>query len=370
MSRRVPIAEIKAMLQAEGLSLIMQLCPGGRREGHLWSAPNPTRSADTIGSFKVWLGGAAHGAWKEYDSGEKGDIIDLIAYVHGSTKVDAIMWARKHLGLDTADKSQLEERRREVAYKVQKQNEQALERQARRQERAFEIFRKARPAQRSHDPAAVAVRAYLASRAIDLEAIATLEANEIRAANLEHWSSAEWSGGKKQKPGYFGPAMVCAIRDAAGIVTGVHCTWLKGDGSGKAPLPNAKLMLGKVEGAVVRVARGAGDLTVVDAIAAGAAQTTVLTEGIEDALSIALVVPEARVWAATSLGNLGSAPVHLACVKQIIVAADNDWSKIQAIEQLDRASDRLAASGKPFEVMRPNFQRHFKDFNDLLRGKP
>ena len=149
MSRRVPISEIKAMLQAEGLSLIMQLCPGGRREGNLWSAPNPTRSADTIGSFKVWLGGQAHGAWKEYDSDEKGDIIDLIAYVHGSSKVDAIMWARKHLGLDTADKSQLEERRREVAYRVEKRNEQELERQARNQARAFEIFRNAKPARRS-----------------------------------------------------------------------------------------------------------------------------------------------------------------------------------------------------------------------------
>lgn len=366
MSRRVPIAEIKAMLQAEGLSLIMQLCPGGRRDGNLWSAPNPTRVADTIGSFKVWLGGQAHGAWKEYDSGEKGDIIDLIAYVHGSTKVDAIMWARKHLDLDTADKTELEERRREVAYKVKKQHDQALERQARRQERAFEIFRAAKPALRSPDPAAVAVRAYLASRAIDIEAIETLEAGEIRAAMLEHWSSAEYVGGKKTKPGYYGPAMVCAIRDAGGIVTGVHCTWLKRDGSGKAPVSSAKLMLGKVEGSIVRVARGAGDLSVEEAIATGVAQNTVLTEGIEDALSIALAVPEARVWAATSLSNLGAAPVHLACVKGVIVAADNDWSKVQALEAFDRATDRLANSGKPLAVMRSHIG---KDFNDLLRGQ-
>ena len=366
MSRRVPISEIKAMLQAEGMSLIMHLCPGGRREGNLWSAPNPTRSADTIGSFKVWLGGSAHGAWKEYDSDEKGDIIDLIAYVHGSTKVEAIMWARKHLGLETADKAQVEERRKEVAYRVAKRNEQELERQARNQARAFEIFRRAKSANLSTDPAAVAVRAYLASRAIDLDAIGTLEALEVRAAMIEHWSSSEWVAGNKKKAGYFGPAMVCAIRDAAGIVTGVHCTWLKPDGSGKAPVSNAKLMLGRVQGAVVRVARGAGNLTVEEAVAAGKAQTTVLTEGIEDAMSIALAVPDARVWAATSLSNLAWAPVHLACVKAIVVAADNDWAKPQAMEQLDRATDRLALSGKPLEVMRP--PRNKKDFNDLLRG--
>ncbi len=366
MSRRVPISEIKAMLQAEGLSLIMHLCPGGRREGNLWSAPNPTRSADTIGSFKVWLGGSAHGAWKEYDSDEKGDILDLIAYVHGSTKVEAIMWARKHLGLDTGDRSQIEERRKQIAYRVEKRNEQELERQRRNQERAFEIFRRAKPAVGSTDAAAVAVRAYLASRAIDLDAITTLEVTEVRAAMLEHWSSSEWVAGKKKKAGYFGPAMVCAIRDAVGVVTGVHCTWLKPDGSGKASVSNAKLMLGRVQGAVVRIARGAGNLTVEAAIEAGASQTTVLTEGIEDALSIALAVPDARIWAATSLSNFGWAPVHLACVKAIVVAADNDWAKPQAMEQLDRATDRLAHSGKPLEVMRP--PRNHKDFNDVLRG--
>jgi hypothetical protein len=68
-------------------------------------------------------------------------------------------------------------------------------------------------------------------------------------------------------------------------------------------------MFGPVRGSVIRVARGPSNLKVEDAAEAPA--LVGITEGIEDALTMAIAGPEARVWAATSLSNLANVPVSL-----------------------------------------------------------
>jgi hypothetical protein len=122
-------------------------------------------------------------------------------------------------------------------------------------------------------------------------------------------------------------------------------------------------MFGPVRGSVIRVARGPSNLKVEDAAEAPA--LVGITEGIEDALTMAIAGPEARVWAATSLSNLASVPVSLPCVAGVVVAQDNDWNKPQAQAAFDQAIAKLEGSGKPVVVMRSH---HGKDLNDLLKG--
>ena len=96
------------------------------------------------------------------------------------------------------------------------------------------------------------------------------------------------------------------------------------------------------------------------------AHPVILCEGVEDGVSLAGPVPEARVWACTSLGHMGAAPIHLDCVSRAIVAIDNDWSNPQALAQLEDVLAQLEASGKPIGTMRSAIG---KDFNDGFTTK-
>jgi hypothetical protein len=53
------------------------------------------------------------------------------------------------------------------------------------------------------------------------------------------------------------PALVAAIVDPEGQLTAVHRIWLAPDGSGKAPLRDRKMTLGRYAGGVIRLWRGA-----------------------------------------------------------------------------------------------------------------
>ena len=120
-----------------------------------------------------------------------------------------------------------------------------------------------------------------------------------------------------------------------------------------APLPGAAIYLWR--GKSNKPAAGAPAKT----------DTLVLCEGVEDGLTVALAVPEARVWCAYSLSNLGNIVIPQ-CAAKVIVCCDNDWGKPGAEKQLASALEKLTAQGVPvFEARSPVG----KDFNDCLRGK-
>lgn len=61
--------------------------PDGRREAAEWVAINPTRSDTSPGSFKFNLN---NGVWSDFATGDKGgDAIDLVAYLHQISKLEA-----------------------------------------------------------------------------------------------------------------------------------------------------------------------------------------------------------------------------------------------------------------------------------------
>jgi len=67
--------------------IVSRLLPDGYSEGNEWVARNPTRRDGRPGSFKVNL---STGVWADFATGDKGgDIIDLLAYLDGKSKVEA-----------------------------------------------------------------------------------------------------------------------------------------------------------------------------------------------------------------------------------------------------------------------------------------
>ena len=147
--------------------------------------------------------------------------------------------------------------------------------------------------------------------------------------------------------GAYAPAMVAAVRNVDGIVTGLHRTWLCDDGAGKAHLSPAKAMLGICRGGAVRLAEVDDDLGV--------------SEGIESGLSVQQTTG-LPVWAALSTSGL-TGLVMPARVRRIVILADGDEPGERAAQT---AATRWCDEGREVRIARP--PRGY-DFNDVLLGR-
>jgi len=140
------------------------------------------------------------------------------------------------------------------------------------------------------------------------------------------------------------PALLAAASDENRKITGIQRIFLDKDGN-KADVSPNKMCLGRIRGAAVRLSPIKPEL--------------VITEGIEDALTILEAKPKMAVWAVLGAHNLEMAPVPKS-VKRLIIAADNDASGKEAA---DRAGQRLVKRLPRVEIARP--PEGYKDFNEL-----
>ena len=147
------------------------------------------------------------------------------------------------------------------------------------------------------------------------------------------------------------PGMVAVVTDARQQIVGVHRTFLRADGGGKAAVGQAKKMLGSCRGAHVWLGLPAtGRLAI--------------AEGIETALTVMLATRNLGVWAALSLGNM-DAPVPPS-VTELILCADGDNKDPKAADKvLEAAVRKHQQKGRVVRIARPP---EGKDFNDMVRG--
>lgn len=84
---RIDFGGIKAAALSNAHSLLPELLPGGRFEGDEYVVRNPLRNDQKPGSFKI---NSKTGKWSDFAT-EKGggDLISLVAYLRGSTQLDA-----------------------------------------------------------------------------------------------------------------------------------------------------------------------------------------------------------------------------------------------------------------------------------------
>ena len=110
------------------------------------------------------------------------------------------------------------------------------------------------------------------------------------------------------------PAMIAAVTDLDGRITGAHRTWLDPDGFdpirlGKAPIDSPRRAMGHLLGNAVRLGIAH------DVAAAG--------EGIETMLSLRCVMPDMPMMAALSAAHL-AAILFPATLRRLYVVSDND----------------------------------------------
>ncbi|MDF2113971.1 toprim domain-containing protein [Roseiarcaceae bacterium H3SJ34-1] len=146
------------------------------------------------------------------------------------------------------------------------------------------------------------------------------------------------------------PAMIAAVTDLSGKLTGAHRTWLDPDGFsevnlGRAPIKTPRRAMGDLLGHAVRFGV-AGEV-----MAAG--------EGIETTLSVRSVLAQMPSMAALSAAHL-SAILFPRMLRRLYIARDNDPAGDRAMTVL---IERASAVGIETIVLTPRLG----DFNEDLR---
>lgn len=115
------------------------------------------------------------------------------------------------------------------------------------------------------------------------------------------------------------PALIAAVTDLSGNITGVHRTWLSRDGLTKAPIGEPRKAMGPHQGHAVRF---------------GTARNILIAgEGIETVLAIRTLLPTIPAAAALSANHLALL-ILPATLKHLYIAQDNDPAGQRAAIQL------------------------------------
>jgi hypothetical protein len=281
--------------------------PNGRRQGRYWIC------GDVMGtpgrSLYVRLSGDRAGKFCDAADGTHGDLLDLIALNRGLDFRAALDEARRFLSLPAPKIRQVEPPAPSGS-----------------SEAARRLFAASKP-----------IRDTLAERYLQSRGI-VLPAN-ISVLRFHPHCFHRGSQGRETWP-----ALIAAVTDLDGAITGVHRTWLD-PGGGKAPLDQPRRAMGHLAGNAVRFGDARDVLTA--------------AEGIETALALKTVMPAMPVAAALSAAHL-AALILPPTLRRLYVARDNDEAGRFALERL-RARSR--AGDIDIRALAPRTE----DFNaDLL----
>jgi len=320
MANSSQAAELADRLARHAEQVCRHYLSNGRRQGSYWLVGDV---ANTPGrSLFVRLRGpssgkGAAGKWTDAATGEHGDLLDLIAMNRELGRLrDVLAEARAFLDLLRCEPRPERVRRRPSD-------------PMRSSAAARRLFALSRPI------AGTIGETYLRGRGItafDHTAALRFHANCYYRAAPE-LPSETW------------PALIAAVTDLAGKITGVHRTWLARSGEGKAPVGTPRRAIGWLIGSGVRF--GVAD----DVMVAG--------EGIETMLSVRMVAPALPAVAALSAHHL-AAMQFPPTVRRLYVARDNDRAGALATVTL---TERAREAGIEALTLSPRRG----DFNDDLR---
>jgi len=280
-------------LARQALAVCRYYLPSGRKQGRYWICGdvygNPGRS------LFVRISGRRAGKWCDAATGEYGDLLDLIMLNRGLSFRDALAEARHFLRMPHL---------REPPVTVSQGGPDAYDPVAAAR-RLFAVSR--------HISGTLAER-YLYSRGIEL----TQDHTDLRFHPHCYY---------RNETGFeVWPAMLAAVTDLKGVITGIHRTWLDPETCDKAPVAQPRRALGQLLGHAVHFGQVGG--------------IAIAAEGLETALTLKMLFPNLPVLAALSAGHLG-ALILPDILRRLYVARDNDPAGWRAFNRLrSRHADR------------------------------
>jgi Toprim domain len=317
-------ADLARRLADNAEAVCREYLSNGRREGHTWRVGDIENTPGR--SLMVRLVNSRSGVagkWTDFATGEHGDLLDLIARSRRLEDFrDVAEEARRFLSLPDT-----------VATPSRPPTPAGSPEAARR------LFSAAKPV---HGTIA---ENYLRSRGI----------TDVHGVTALRFHATCFYRAREDAPRETWPALLAAVTDQRGTLTGVLRTWLARDGSGKAPIATPRRAMGHLLGNGVRLG--------LTQPAPGKPGVITAGEGLETMLSLRCVLPDMPMIAALSATHL-AALVPPPGLKRLYVARDNDRAGRRAAEMLDT---RVRADGIVVLVLTPQAD----DFNtDLMALGP
>ncbi|MCZ8548779.1 toprim domain-containing protein, partial [Mesorhizobium qingshengii] len=314
-------SELSRRLARHAEAVCRHYLSNGRRRGRYWTVGD-VRNAPGRSMF-VRLSGpesgpGAAGHWTDAASAEYGDLLDVIRESCGLVDFrDVADEARRFLSLPLAEPGRSS---KPVRIPVPAGSPEAAQR----------LFAMSQPICRT------LVETYLRNRGI----------RNLRDAGSLRFHPRCYYRPEGDGPTETWPAMVAAVTDLEGRITGAHRTWLARDGSGKARVDTPRRAMGGLLGHAVRF--GAAD----NVLAVG--------EGIETMLSLHCALPAMPMAAALSANHL-AALVLPPALRRLYIARDADAAGDTALAAL---IERAEAAGIEALALSPRMG----DFNEDLRA--
>ena len=307
--------ELSSALAQHAEAVCRHYLPNGKKQGRYWICGDPQGARGR--SLHVRLSPPGQpGKWTDEATGQHGDLLDIIRETTRASELrDAIVEGHRFLSLPM---------RPDITSRTRATHATKDTRQS-----ARAIWRRCQPVQDTH------ADAYLRARAIPYCDYPTLRF---------HPSLYRRDGNRLLRF----PALVAAVVDNGGTLTGIHRTWLDAKHPRKASLDEPRKALGQLRGNAVRFNRPPSG----GALVAG--------EGLETVLSIVTALPGIAAAATLSASHLAAfdPPPDLGL---LIVAADTKEAERMAADRLAR---RCRETLCPARVVLP-IQG---DFNDDLRN--
>jgi hypothetical protein len=316
-------AELARRLARDAEAVCRHYLSNGRRQGRYWLigdvANTPGRSL-FVRLTGPESGKGAAGKWTDAATGEHGDLLDLIALSMGLNRLrDVLDEARAFLSLPR------------VAPPTDRHTRPQLPAPIGSPESARRLFAM------SHPIRGTIAETYLRKRGIT----ALHEAGALRFHPRCYYQP------DADAPTEVWPALIAAVTDLAGKITGAHRTWLDPSGNDKAPIDTPRRAMGHLLGHGVRFG------VATDVMAAG--------EGLETMLSLRSTLPTLPMLAALSANHL-AAILFPATLRRLYVARDADPAGDLAGATL---TDRAQSAGIEALTLSPALG----DFNEDLRRR-
>ena len=327
-------SELGRRLARDAEAVCRHYLPAGRREGRYWLVGDIENSPGR--SLYVRLRGpdfgkGAAGKWTDAATGEHGDLLDLIAASQRLTTLrDTLDEARRFLSLPQR------ERRDDIAMPAPTGSPEAAR-------RLWAI---------SQPILSTLGQAYLRTRGITVLPHCTWLRFHPRCFYRPDRDDAPdvrdaW------------PALIAAVTDLDGTLTGVHRTWLDPGGADKAPVATPRRAIGDLLGHGVRFGRAD------DVLAVG--------EGIESILSLATITPNLPSVAALSASHL-AALVLPPTLRRLYIAEETDAAGRQCAVQLATRAETQGIEARPLTTPMGDLNAHLTqcgadDLRALVRSQ-
>jgi hypothetical protein len=322
-------SDVSRRLSQQAEAVCRTYLPDGRRQGNYWTVGDV--SGEKGGSLYVHLSGDHAGKWRDAATAQHGDLLDLIRANRGFTDLsEALKEARLFL----------------------RDPERRPRRRGQRQQALPIVPEPPPPAAPVRDGSIAAERLFSLSGPVPGTLAETYLRSRAITAPLD-WPALRFHPSCYYRPEEGGdrqtwPALIAAVTDPDGKLTGLHRTWLARDGSDKAPFEEPRRALGHLLGNAVRFGRAA------DVMAAG--------EGIETVLSLLSLFPSMPMAAALTVAHLCGLILPSA-LRRLYVLRENDHGGAAVEEKLGA---RCREAGIACIMLRSAA----KDLNDDLMAQP